>query len=179
MSSTEDPPRRTQTNGGSLASCGIKWDPTYVTKQWEGRVKLAEILCTLLAGAVLPYYVYLHGGVFSFFSFVAWTACINAAIDMFLHLTSLWGRLLYICRAPEVFLILCCVACGAFLLASSLVAGYAKYAHDRHAAGAASFFGFASMVLFGIEAYMHFIVYRRGRSENVRQEEPDEFAEPI
>ncbi len=76
-------------------------------------------------------------------------------------------------------MVLCSVATGAFLLTSSLVAGFAHYTVDRHAAGASAFFGFACMVLFGIEAFIHFVAYRRGRLDNVRQEEPDEFAEPI
>ncbi len=157
----------------------LKWNPDYVVKQWDGRLKLVEIVITLLAGACVPMTVWRHGGAFSFFSFVAWTSCINAVIDMFLHLSSLWARLFYICRAPEVYMILCAVASGSFLLASSLIAAYANYSVDSDAAGAAAFFGFASMVLFGIEAYMHFVEYRRGKQEIVRQTEPDEFAEPI
>lgn len=142
-------------------------------------MKLAEIVCSMLAGAILPGMVYNHASVYSFFSFVAWTAFINALIDMILHLTSLWNRLLYICRAPEVFLVLCGVASGAFALAGILVAAYARSSSEPGAAIASACFGFFCALLFGIEAVMHFASFRDGRRENVRQEEPDEFAEPI
>eukprot|EP00794_Sanderia_malayensis_P007937 gene7937-8792_t len=161
-------------------ACGIiKWDPTYVTKRWDGRLKLAEIVITFLAGVCLPNTAYKHTGAFSFFSFVAWTSFINCMIDMFLHLTSLWDRILYICRAPEVYMVLCAIASAMFLLASSIVAAFVNHSTNSDAASASAFFGFVGMVLFGIEAYLHYTTYRRGRRDNVRQDEPDEFAEPI
>ena len=171
-------PNNRREDGCSLGI--LKFDPSYVRDQWDGRIKLAEIILTLLAGACLPGTVYSNAGAFSFFSFVVWTTFINACIDMVLHLSSLWGRLMYICRAPEVYLVLCSVACGAFLLSSALVAGFAHNSVNATAAGVAAFFGFLCMVLFGAEAFfIHYVAFRHGKSENVRQEEPDEFAEPI
>ena len=179
----EDTAARNRRDGG--CSFGIiKFDPSYVRDRWDGRLKLAEVIATFLAGVILPTTVYSYTGVFSFFNFVTWTSFINALIDLILHLFSLWDRTVNIfplvCSAPEVFVILCGIACLAFLLASALVAGFAHYSVAATRAGVAAFFGFLCMVLFGAEAFfVHYIAFRRGRRDNVRQEEPDEFAEPI
>ena len=158
----------------------FRWDPSYVRDEWAGRLKVAELIATFLAGVIVPSIIYGHGGVFTFFDFVVWTSFINIVIDLFLHLFSLWNHIMYICRAPEVYVALCAVASCSFLLSSALLAGYSGYSYDSTRAGVSSFFGFLCMIMFGVEAYfIHFTAYRRGKMQNVRQEEPDEFAEPV
>ena len=158
----------------------FKWDPSYVRYEWGGRLKVAEAICTFLAGVILPSTVYGHGGIFSFFDFVVWTSFINILIDLFLHLFSFWNHIMYICRAPEVYVALCSIACFSFMLSSALVAGFSNYSVEPTRAGFSALFGFICMVMFGVEAFfVHFTAFRRGKRQNVRQEEPDEFAEPI
>ena len=165
---------------GRCAFGVFRWDPSYVRDEWAGRLKVAEMIATFLAGVILPSLVYGHGGVFTFFDFVVWTSFINILIDLFLHLFSLWNHIMYICRAPEVYVALCAVACFSFLLSSALVAGYSNYSYGRTRAAVSAFFGFLCMCMFGVEAFfIHFQAYRRGKMQNVRQEEPDEFAEPV
>ena len=165
----------------SRCSFGIfVWDPSYVRDEWGGRLKIAEALGTFLAGVILPATVYGHGGVFTFFDFVVWMSFINVLLDLFLHLFSLWNRIMYICRAPEVYVALCSIACGAFLLSSALLAGFSNYSSSPTRAGVSAFFGFLCMCMFGVEAFfIHLASYRHGKMQNVRQDEPDEFAEPI
>ena len=166
--------------GGRGSFGPLKWDPSYVRDEWGGRLKVAEAVGTFLAGVILPSTIYGHGGVFTFFSFVAWSSFINILIDLFLHLLSLWNHIMYICRAPEVYVALCSVASFAFLLSSALLAGFSNYSINPTRAGVSAFFGFTCMCMFGVEAYfIHFSVYRQGKMQNVRQDEPDEFVEPI
>ena len=165
----------------SRCSFGImKWDPSYVRYEWGGRLKVAEALGTFLAGVILPSTIYRHGSVFTFFDFVVWTSFINVLIDLFLHLFSIWGHIMYICRAPEVYVALCSVASFSFLLSSALLAGFSNYSSDPTRAGVSAFFGFICACLFGVEAFfIHFLAYRQGRGQTVRQDEADEFVEPI
>lgn len=149
-------------------------------KELGGKLKVAELIATFLAGVILPGTVYGHEGVFSFFDFVVWTSFINILIDLLLHLFSIWNHIMYVCRAPEVYVALCSIATAAFLLASALLAGFSHYSVDATRAGVSAFFGFLCMCLFGAEAFfVHLAAYRRGKRENVRQDEPDEFSEPI
>ena len=173
----EDRTRRDRARGGDSFEGWIKWNGSYVRDEWQGRIKVAEILCSFLAGVILPYSVYYYPSRFSFFSFVTWTSFINAVIDLILHLTSLWERLIYICRAPEVYMVLDAIATFAFLLGSSLIAHAANLSGHTGNSGASAFFGFLCMILFGIEGFIHFQRWRQGRSD--RQNPPSEEGEKM
>lgn len=179
--STQDGETRPAGREQSSCSFGVfVWNPSYVVDELGGKLKVAEAIGTFLAGVILPSSVYCKGGVFSFFDFVVWTSFINIMIDLFLHLFSLWNHILYVCRAPEVYVALCSIASFSFMLSSALLAGFSSCSVNQTRAGVSALFGFLCMCIFGVEAYfVHFATYRRGKRQNVRQEEPDEFAEPI
>ena len=166
----------------------IKFTPEFITKTLIGKIKCAQLVFTLLAGACsssvnLFYYSDPCGcsSMFGFFSFVAWTAFINALIDMIIHLLGLWERLLWIFRHPAVHAVLCAMAVVAFLIASSLAASCAKDrclpSASKSTGGAASFFGFVCLVLFAVEAVLQFQEYR-GMQQEARHQSSGETKQP-
>lgn len=161
----------------------IKFTPEYITNTLIGKLKCAELVFTLLAGAcgssVYPIYDCHCSSKFSFFDFVAWTAFINSAIDMIIHLLGLWDRLLWIFRHPAVFTVLCALAVVGFLIGSSLGASCAKdmCVGSKSTAGAAAFFGFVCLALFAVECFLHFKAYRSMREE-ARQQSSGESKPP-
>ena len=165
----------------------INFSIDYITKTWIGRLKAAELVLTLLAGACgisLGSYGCGCSSKLGFFDFVAWTAFINALIDMIIHLLGLWERLLWICRHPAVYTVLCLVAVVGFLIGSSLVASCAKdyCATSASTAGAAAFFGFVCLAVFAVECFLHFKAYRSMQSEARQQSsgeaKPPDYIEP-
>ena len=173
---------------GTRADEFIKFTPEYITETLIGKLKCAELLFTLLAGAcgssVISYINTCNcAPKFGFFDFVAWTAFINAAIDMIIHLLGLWDRLLWICRHPAVYAILCAMAVVGFLIGSSLAASCAKMwcVTSKSTAGAAAFFGFVCLVLFALEAFLQFKEYRSMQDEARQQtsgESKPDYIEP-
>ncbi|XP_078351468.1 uncharacterized protein LOC144636178 [Oculina patagonica] len=159
----------------------IKFTPEYITKTLIGKLKCAELVCTLLAGAIgssVISYGCNCGSKFSFFDFVAWTAFINALIDMIIHLLGLWDRLLWIFRHPAVFTVLCALAVVGFLIGASLGASCANgCVSQASTAGAAAFFGFVCLALFAVEALLHFKAYRSMQDE-ARQQSSGESKQP-
>ena len=162
----------------------IKFTPEFITKTLIGKVKCGQLVFTLLAGAcgssVISYISRCScGSKFGFFDFVAWTAFINALIDMIIHLLGLWERLLWIFRHPAIHAILCAVAVLGFLIGSSLAASCAKdkCVTSKSTAGAASFFGFVCLVLFAVEAFLQFQEYR-GMQEEARHQSSGESKQP-
>lgn len=149
----------------------INFTLDYITKTLIGKLKCAELVFTLLAGAcgsaVMSYYNCNCGSRMGFFDFVAWTAFINALIDMIIHLLGLWERLLWIFRHPAVYTVLCGLAVVSFLIGASLGASCAKEfcVTNPGTAGAASFFGFVCLGLFAVEGYLHFMKYRSMQDE--------------
>ena len=144
----------------------------YIIKTWVGKLKVGELVFTLLAGAcgssVLSYVNTCSCVLkFSFFGTVAWTAFINALIDMIIHLLGLWERLLWIFRHSAVHTVLCVLAVIGFLIGSSLAASCAKdvCVTQKSTAGAASLFGFDCLALFALECFLHFKEYRSMQSE--------------
>ena len=173
-------------NGSKMAEQDngfIKFTPEFITKTLIGKIKCAQLVFTLLAGAcgssVGPIYACGCAGMFGFFGFVAWTAFINALIDMIIHLLGLWERLLWICRHPAVFAALCATAVVGFLISSSLAASCAKDScvNNKSTAGAASFFGFVCLVLFAVEAVLQFQEYR-GMQQEARHQSSGETKQP-
>lgn len=166
----------------------INFSLDHITKTWIGRLKAAELVLTLLAGACgssVYSYAYCNcASKFGFFDFVAWTAFINALIDMIIHLLGLWERLLWIFRHPAVFSVLCLMAVVGFLIGSSLAASCAKDScvTSRSTAGAAAFFGFVCLAVFAVECFLHFKAYRSMQSEAQQQSsgeaKPPDYIEP-
>ena len=166
----------------------FSWD--YIAKTWIGKLKVAELVFTLLAGAcgssVISYVAQCNcASKFGFFDFVAWTAFINALIDMIIHLIGLWERLLWIFRHPAVYLVLCLLAVLGFLIGSSLAASCAKnwcVTTSKSTAGAAAFFGFVCLALFAFEAFLHFRIYRsmqdEARQQSSGETKPPDYIEP-
>lgn len=161
----------------------IKFTPDFITKTLIGKVKCAQLVFTLLAGAcgssVISWYNCKCGPKFGFFDFVAWTAFINALIVMIIHLLGLWERLLWIFRHPAIHATLCVLAVVGFLIGSSLAASCAKdlCVTSKSTAGAASFFGFVCLALFAVEAILQFQEYR-GMQQEARHQSSGETTQP-
>ena len=153
----------------------IKFSLDFITKTSLGKLKAAEIVFTLLAGACgLSVLSYIHCNCnpkVRFFNSVAWTALINALIDMVIHLIGLWERLYWIFRHPALFLVLCILADLGFLIGSSLVASCSTESCVKNpkTAAAAAFFGFVCLVLFAVETYFNLKLYR-GMEEEAKQQ---------
>ena len=148
----------------------------YIIKTWVGKLKVGELVFPLLAGAcgssVLSYVKACScAPKFFFFDTVAWTAFINALIDMIIHLLGLWERLLWIFQHPAVYRVLCVLAGIGFLIGSSLATSCAKdvCVTQKSTAGAASFFCFVCLALFVLECFLHFKEYRSMQSEARQQ----------
>jgi len=165
----------------------IKFSLDYITETLLGKLKVAELIFTLLAGAcgsATDYYTCGCGAKLGFFNFVAWTAFINALIDMIIHLLGLWDRLLWIFRHAAVYLVLCLLAVVGFLITSSLAASCAKVrcVPSKSTAGAAAFFGFVCLALFAVEAFLHFRSYRtmqdEARQQSSGETKPPDYIDP-
>ena len=152
-------PQSSNTNNGNC--CGLKFDDSYVRYHWTGRLKIIEIISTFLAAILLPTEHYGYPTRFSFFCIIAWVAFGCSLLDMALHLCSLWDKLPYIFRAPEVHMSLCSLAAFGFVLASGLIAALSPHIYGKKGQiTAAALFGFASMAFFGVEALLHFLRFR-------------------
>ena len=154
----------------------INFSLDYIIKTWVGKLKVGELVFTLLAGACGSSVISYDNSCscapkFGFFDFVAWTAFINALINMIIHLLGLWERLLWIFRHSAVHTVLCVLAVIGFLIGSSLAASCAKdvCVTQKSTAGAASFFGFVCLALFALECFLHFMEYRSMQSEAHQQ----------
>ena len=153
----------------------IKFSLDYITKTWLGKLKAAEIVLTLLAGAwgsAVVYDVNCNCALkMGFFNFVSWAAFINALSDMIVHLIGLWERLQWIFRHPAELLVLCVLAVVGFLIGSSLAVWCAKdwCVTSKTTPGAVAFLGFVCMALFAVEAFLHFRIYRSMRNEAWQQ----------
>ena len=148
----------------------------YIIKTWVGKLNVGELVFTPLAGAcgssVLSYVNTCRCALkFSFFGTVAWTAFINALINMIIHLLGLWERLLWIFRHSAALTVLCVLTVIGFLIGYSLTASCAKdlCVTQKSTAGAASFFGFVCLALFALECFLHFKEYRSMQSEAHQQ----------
>ena len=164
----------------------INFSLDYITKTWVGKLKVAELVFTLLGGACGSSVECYHCSCspkLGFFDVVAWTAFINALIDMIIHLLGLWDRLLWIFRHPAVYTVLCLLAVVGFLIGSSLAASAAEKwcSSSSTTVGAAAFFGFVCLVLFAVECFLHFKEYRsmqsEARQQSSGQDKPPDYIE--
>ncbi|XP_031569283.1 uncharacterized protein LOC116303820 [Actinia tenebrosa] len=157
-------------NDDRLIKINFEW-----VKVVLGQIAIAELVLTFLCGCCsssVSWYISSGcGGKIGFLDFVAWTAFLNILIDLIIHTLGLWERLLWIFRHPAVHFVLCCLAVLGFLIGSSLVASCSKDngVYNPGAGVAASIFGYICLVLFGVEAYLHFMKYRNMESEGRRQ----------
>lgn len=142
---------------------------SYLVDTWPGRLKIAELVMSLLCGACAASILSTCPGHYSFLGFVAWTTLINVLIDVVLHVIGLWDRLFWVFHHPAVMLALCTVACLAFLIGASLAASCARQTTNYNTASASSVFGFFCLILFAIETFLHFQKYRSMESEARRQ----------
>lgn len=149
----------------------IQFTLDYITKTWIGKLKCAELVFSLLAGAcgagVIPWSNCNCGNKVSFSNFVAWTTFINALIDVIIHLIGLWERFIWWFRHPVLYLILCGLAVVGFLIGASLAASCVNLScvTNPNTAGAAAFFGFVCLALFAAECFLHFQKYRSMQQE--------------
>ena len=147
---------------------------SFLTDTWLGRLKIVELVLTLICGACAASIVSYGACVshFGFLDFVAWTAFINLLIDLFIRILGLWERLYWIFRHPALMLLLCGVACVGFLIGGSLAASCAKrpkVGDQLSTAGAAAAFAFFSLGAFAVDAFIHFQKYRSMEAEAKRQ----------
>ena len=156
---------------GKSEDVSINISLDYITETWVGKLKVAELVFTLV-GAVCGSLVECHDRCgcsrkMGFFDFVAWTAFINVLIDMMIHVLGLWDtihvlwlwdKLLWIFRHPAVYTVLCFLAVVGFLIGSSVAASATenRCSSSSAAVGAAVFFGFVCLVLFAVECFLHF-----------------------
>lgn len=142
----------------TMISSVIKVDFSYITASWIGRLKVMELLCTILAGCILPSVIGVFFTRFSFYVFVIWTSFMYIIIDLFVHVTGL-TRLLPKNAMSGVVMYLLIIAAVTLLISCSLVAGVADYNPLKgHAmrTGCSAFFGYLLMVLFIVESVLRY-----------------------
>ena len=142
----------------------LTFDPSYITASWNGRIKLAQFICSLLCGCILPNVVGNFFTRYAFFTFVIWTTFIYITIDLALNLSSACRYIPATMRAPDVMIYPVLIAALLFLLCSSLIAGIADISGRHAASGVAATIGFVLMGLFIAEAAIHFLAIRNARS---------------
>ena len=146
-------------------------DLTYFRDTWTGRLKIVELFCSLLAGALVPASVYKHTSAFSFMSFVAWMTFLNVLLDIFLHLFRFWEKLVFFTTYPEILFFLCSLGSFAFLVGSIAELAVAIYAEHPGLAQASAIFGFVCMTVLAIECYFHYQSYLERRDERQERQE--------
>ena len=154
--------KRDRTSHGEETCCFglVVWDTMYVRKFWTGRLKLMQFASTLLAAALLPTVIDYYHARFIFFRFVGWCSFSFICVDLLINLTGIVSRLPRWMRSPDVSLMLTGLASFCFMVASSLTINIADVSGSHDRTLIASFFGFVSMVLFGIEAILHCMIAR-------------------
>ncbi|XP_032231483.2 uncharacterized protein LOC116614507 [Nematostella vectensis] len=158
----------------------IKIDFEWI-KTTFGKLLIAELLLCFLCGACASSVVSWANsgcpGRMGFLDFVAWTAFLNLLIDLILRILGLWSRIHWVFHHPMLHLILSLLAVLGFLIGSSLSASCAKASLTRNhgAAAAGAVFGFVCLILFSIEAFLHFRRYKNMEAEARQQTTSDEF----
>ena len=142
----------------------IKLDFNYITGTWFGRVKFLQLIFCMLAGCLLPSAIGAFFTRFSFYTFVIWTCFMYISIDLFVHVTSLSRMLPDFCRTTDIMMYPLFIGALTLLLTCSLVAGVADYFRSSSRETRTAFsvaFGFVLMMLFLVEAFLH---YKRARN---------------
>lgn len=139
----------------------IKFNDLYIRKYWDGRLKALEGLSTLIACLLLPPdYQYYHPR-FIFFRFITATCVIFVTIDLLLHLSSLWQRLPKFLIMSNVLMLFNILAAMALAACCTLVVGVAEFSGASESDTlTACVAGFAAMLFFGMESFLHLIRYR-------------------
>jgi len=158
-------------NPSVVFSTMIKFDFSYITSSWFGRVKLAQFIVCMLAGCILPSAVPAFFTRFSFYTFVIWTSFMYITIDLAIHVTSLSKLLPDCCRASDLMMYPLFIGSLALLVSCSLVAsvselyymgGGGAYGNSYTVrTGFSAALGFILMLLFLVEAFLY---YRRARN---------------
>ena len=169
-SDEESFPMRGEEEGGldpsSIFGTLIKLDFHYAIGTWFGRVKLLQLIFSMLAGCLLPSAI---PGVFftrfAFYTFVIWTCFMYIFVDLFAHVTSLSKLLPDCCRKTDIMMYPLFIGALTLLLICSLVASVADISVSGDRATRTGFsvaFGFMLMLLFLLEAFLH---YKRARND--------------
>ena len=143
----------------------------YITNTWFGRVKLLQLIFCLLAGCVLPSDInsYLFTR-FSFYTFVIWTCFMYIFIDFFVHVTSVSRMLPTFCHTTDIMMYPLFIGALTLLLTCSLVAGVADElwrSNNEARTGFSVAFGFVLMLLFLVEAFLHYKRARNGGRDDI------------
>lgn len=151
----------------------IVFDLSYVTDTWLGRVKFFELIFITLAGCILPSVIGVFFTRFSFYTFVVWTSFMYISLDLILHVTSLWRRMPKLCTSSDILLYPVLMGALAFMISSCLVASVADHFPGSRGTrcGLSAAFGFLTMLLFLIEAFLH---YRNIPHNNNNDEDEEE-----
>lgn len=144
-------------------------DFKYLYLTLSGRLKIAEFITSLLAGALVPSTVYKHAAGFSFVSFVAWTTFINVVLDIILHLVRVWEKLLFVSRYPQVLVCLCFLGSISLFVAGIVEISISKYAKYPGLGYASAFFALACCALLAVECFYHYRRYRDAQHQKATE----------
>lgn len=141
----------------SSTSC-IHFNTWYIRKGWSGRLKIMEVIATLIAAVSLP--TDETTVKYTFFRVVAWTAFAVAVLDLILHLSNLWEKIHVIFTAAEALMSFAALTGFLFLIASGLLADIAPRSKHVTSNTIALVAGFFAASFYGVEALLHFLVFR-------------------
>lgn len=140
--------------------CTCVWNEMYVRKYWDGRIKLAQAICTFLSAILLSYHYEYYHIRFIFFRVVTVTAFFFAMIDLLLHLFTIWDFLPSFFRDTRLLFCISFLFTLFLLVGSSLVVAVADITGNELLNLVAGLLGFLSMILSGVETSLHCIRYR-------------------
>ena len=140
----------------------IEYNDLYIRKYWDGRLKVLQFIATLGISICLPLGSHLYYPRFIYFRAAGIAACLFVMNDLFLHLFSLWELLPRFFRYRTLHMILASIAAICMLVGSSLIINVAGEIDNESMTLLSAFFGFVSMLLFGMETCLHLM---RQRSE--------------
>ena len=140
--------------------CTCVWNEIYIRKYWDGRIKLAQAICTFLSAILLSYHYEYYHIRFIFFRVVTVMAFFSAMIDLLVHLFTIWDFLPSVLRDTRLLFCISFLFTLFLLIGSSLVVVVADIAGNELLNLVAGLLGFLSMILFGVETSLHCIRYR-------------------
>ena len=141
-------------------NCTCVWNEIYIRKYWDGRIKLAQAICTFLSAILLSYHYEYYHIRFIFFRVVTVMAFFSAMIDLLVHLFTIWDFLPSVLRDTRLLFCISFLFTLFLLIGSSLVVVVADIAGNELLNLVAGLLGFLSMILFGVETSLHCIRYR-------------------
>lgn len=140
----------------------FEYNDLYIRKYWDGRLKVMQFIATIGISICLPLGNHFYYPRFIYFRAAGITACLFVLNDLFLHLSSLWELLPKFLRYRTLHMILATIGAVCMLVGSSLILNVAGEMENESMSLLSVFFGFSSMLLFGIETILHLL---RQRSE--------------